>query len=52
VHQLAPKEVHDSNEKLAGRKSKPSNQMGFKANHGGAVGARNVCLRDGRNQIA
>jgi hypothetical protein len=26
--------------------------MGFKANHGGAVGGRNVYLRDGRNQIA
>jgi hypothetical protein len=26
--------------------------MGFKANHGGVVGGRNVYLRNSRNQIA
>jgi hypothetical protein len=26
--------------------------MGFKANHGGAMGGRNVYLRNRRNQIA
>jgi hypothetical protein len=26
--------------------------MGFKANHGGAVGGRNIYLKDKRNQIA
>jgi hypothetical protein len=48
MNQLTPKEVHDSDEKLVGRKAKPGTQMRFKANHGRAVHRGDVHLREKR----
>jgi hypothetical protein len=37
VDQFTPEEVHNRNEKLARRKTKPSNEMRFKADNSGVV---------------
>jgi hypothetical protein len=52
MNQLTPKEVHDNDEKLAGRKAKPGTQMRFEANHGRAIHRGDVHLREKRLQPA
>jgi hypothetical protein len=48
MNQLTLKMVHHSNKKLAGRKSKPSNEMWLKTYHSGAVYCGIFHSRDSR----
>jgi hypothetical protein len=45
MNQLIPEEVHYSNKKLGRGKAKPSNQMRFKTDYGGAIYRWNIYLR-------
>jgi hypothetical protein len=50
MNQLIAKMAHHSNKELAGRESKPSNQMRLKTYHGGAVYYRIFHSGDSRLQ--
>jgi hypothetical protein len=50
VNKLTPEEVHDGDKEFAGRKAKPSNEMGFKIDNGEVIYRRNIHLRNERFQ--